>query len=78
MRISFQHKLCNQSLPQEVIIFGVVRKNPSFLFYVVPQEADHNYLFLQEALAKKYIGFYIDSKKIVACVIESVNSSERN
>jgi len=38
---------------------------------MVPHKAGHNNLFLQEALMNKYIGFDIDCKKIVACVVES-------
>jgi len=48
-----------------------VRNAPSIFFFVVPQEVGHNNLFLQEALMNKYIGFDIDSKKIVACVVEN-------
>jgi hypothetical protein len=48
-----------------------VRNAPSIFFFVVPQEAGHNNLFLQEALMNKYIGFDIDRKKIVACVVEN-------
>ena len=48
-----------------------MRDAQSILTYVVPQEAGHNNLFSQEALMNKYIGFDIDSKKIVACVVES-------
>jgi hypothetical protein len=44
---------------------------PGILFYVVPQEAGHNNLFSQVPLMDKYIGFDIDSKKIVACVVEN-------
>ena len=38
---------------------------------MVPQKADQNNLFLQEALIGKFIGFDIDSKKIMAYVVES-------
>jgi hypothetical protein len=34
--------------------------------------------FLNEILMNKYIELDIDSKQIVACVIESVNALERN
>ena len=71
-RSFFQHKPWNQSLPQEVIIRKVVRNDPNILFYVIPQKADHKNFFLQDVLINKYIGFDIDSKKIAACVIESV------
>ena len=77
-RSFFQHEVCNRSLPQKAIICGVVRNDPNILFYVIPQEADHKNLFLQDILINKHIGFDIDSKQIAACVIESVNSPERN
>ena len=38
---------------------------------MVQQEAGHNNLYLQEALMDKYIGFDIDCKKVVACVVEN-------
>lgn len=47
-----------------------MRNVPSILFYVVPLGVGYNNL-LQEALVNKYIGFDINSKKIVACVAES-------
>ena len=44
---------------------------PKYLILRGPQETGHNNLFLLEVLINKYIGFDIDSKKIVACVVES-------
>jgi len=57
--------------PVLVIICGVARDAPKYLTFVVPHKAGHNNLFYRRLLMDKYIGFDIDCKKTVACVVEN-------
>jgi len=49
---------------------GGVRYAPVNFINVVPHEAGHNNLFERRLQMDKYIGFDIDSKKTVACVVQ--------